>query len=171
MKIKEYIFSRIQKYNPRTPRYQSYATARSIFLLFESDTAERNLQIKTLVKQLKEDGKEVTAWGYVDKKQAESAVLRDYRILSQFDYDFWGLPKKEIRQELKVKRYDLLIDLNMSGCLPLKYLSLYAEADFRTGIESSEPYLNDLMINIKEENNPAFLFDQIIHYLNTIQTC
>lgn len=171
MKFKDIIFKIVQKRHVRTPRYQSYASAKTILLLFESDMQERNVQIKALIKQLQADGKEVNAWGYVRKKEAESSVLRDYRVLSERDYTFLGMPQDTIRQEIANRRYDILIDLNMNNLLPLKYLSLYAEADFRAGRQTEQPYMNDFMIDVKAESNPAFLFDQIIHYLKTIETC
>ncbi len=170
-KIQELVFRWVQKRHSRTPRYQSYKSAKRVLLLFESDQRELNVQIKTLVKQLQQDGKEVSAWGYVDKPQAESAVLRDYRVLSQHDFTRLGLPTDAIRQDITRQRYDLLIDLNISDTLPLRYLSLYAEADFRTGKMTEEPYRNDFMIQIGYETNPAYLFDQIIHYLKNIETC
>lgn len=170
-KIQAIIFRIVQKKHPRTPRYHSYRSAKRILLLFESDMQERNVQVKTLVKQLQKDGKEVSAWGYVDKNTAESAVLRDYRVLSKQNFNIWGLPNEDIRQDISRERYDILIDMNINDILPLKYISLYAEADFRAGKQTEEPFRNDFMIQIGNESNPAFLFDQIIHYLKTIEQC
>lgn len=170
-KIQQMIFRYLQKRRPRTPRYNSYRSAKSVLLLFESDIQERNVQIKTLIKQLQQDGKQVSAWGYVNKKTAESAVLRDYRVTSQSDYNFFWLPTDSVKQDISRERYDILIDLNISNCMPLRYLSLYAEADFRAGKQTEEPYLNDFIIDIKNESNPAYLFDQIVYYLKNIETC
>lgn len=171
MNPRELIFKFVQRRHPRTPRYQSYASSKRILLLFESDIDERNLQIKTLAKQLQEDGKDVSAWGFVNKPEAQSSVLRGYRVTSLRDYNFWQVPKDYLIQDLTNERYDLLINLNMSDCLPLRYLSLYAEADFRAGKQGDPPYLSDFMVDVHEESNPAFLFDQIIHYLKNIQIC
>lgn len=169
-KLKEFIYRQVQKRHPHAARYQSYRSAKRILLLFESEPIERNLQIKALIKQMQEDGKEVVAWGYVNKKQPESAVLRDYRVLAQQDFNIWGLPKEYERQDLTREHYDMLIDLNVNNLLPLRYLNLYANVDFRAGRQTDEPYLNDFMIDIKAEKNPAFLFDQIIHYLKQIES-
>ena len=169
MNIKEIIFKQVQKRHPRQPHYQSYKSAKKILILFESDLLERNVQIKALIRQLQDDGKEVTAWGYVAKKQIESGVLRDYRVLGLNDFNFWGVPQEYERQDIARDHYDLLINLNVNNLLAIRYLSLYADADFRAGQETEEPYLNDFMINTMGDNNPAFLFDQIIHYLKQVE--
>ena len=196
MNIKEYIFrykyrSQMKK-QPRTPVYHSYRTVRRILLLFESDLLERNVQIKALIKQLQQDGKEVTAWGFVPgKKVAQSAILRDYRVLAQQDFTRWGWPQELQIKDLQLEEYDLLIDLNVSQLLPLRYLSFYARADFRCGMLTPAPCLADFQIDLTHTNapeaapeqpenktaaevvnsaiNPAYLFDQILHYLQTIE--
>ena len=196
MNIKEYIFrykyrSQMKK-QPRTPVYHSYRTVRRILLLFESDLLERNVQTKALIKQLQQDGKEVTAWGFVPgKKVAQSAILRDYRVLAQQDFTRWGWPQEQQIKDLQLEEYDLLIDLNVSQLLPLRYLSLYARADFRCGMLTPAPCLADFQIDLTHTNvpeaapeqpenktaaevvnsaiNPAYLFDQILHYLQTIE--
>ena len=196
MNIKESIFrykcSRQQKQEPRTAVYHSYRTIRRILLLFESDLLERNVQTKALIKQLQQDGKEVTAWGFVPgKKVAQSAILRDYRVLAQQDFTRWGWPQEQQIKDLQLEEYDLLIDLNVSQLLPLRYLALYARADFRCGMHTPAPCLADMQIDLahadvpeaapeQAENktaaevvnsaiNPAYLFDQILHYLQTIE--
>ena len=196
MNIKEYIFrykyrSQMKK-QPRTPVYHSYRTVHRILLLFESDLLERNVQIKALIKQLQQDGKEVTAWGFVPgKKVAQSAILRDYRVLAQQDFTRWGWPQEQQIKDLQLEEYDLLIDLNVSQFLPLRYLSFYARADFRCGMLTPAPCLADFQIDLTHTNapeaapeqpenktaaevvnsaiNPAYLFDQILHYLQTIE--
>lgn len=180
------------KKQPRTPVYHSYRTVHRILLLFESDLLERNVQIKALIKQLQQDGKEVTAWGFVPgKKVAQSAILRDYRVLAQQDFTSWGWPQEQQIKDLQLEEYDLIIDLNVSQLLQLRYLSFYARADFRCGMLTSAPCLADFQIDLTHTNapeaapeqpenktaaevvnsaiNPAYLFDQILHYLQTIE--
>ena len=188
----KYKLKQWRKQSPHQAIYHSYRTAKRILLLFESDLLERNIQVKALVKQLHQDGKEVTAWGYVaGKKVAQSAILRDYRVLAQQDFSRWGWPIETHINDIRQEHYDLIIDLNVSGLLPLRYLSLYADADFRCGLRTTLQPMPDLMIDLSEttapeaapqqaENitaaevveaaiNPAYLFDQIIHYLQTIE--
>lgn len=196
MDFRQIIFDHILRKRPqRTPVYHSYRSARRILILFESDLLERNVQVKALVKQLKADGKDVTAWGYVPgKKAATSAILRDYRVLAEQDFTFWGWPQEGPKTDItrEDEQFDLLIDLNVSQLLPLRYLSMYANADFRCGMQTEAPYLSDFMIDlshaadapeaapesadnktaaevVESSINPAYLFDQILYYLRSVE--
>lgn len=187
MNFREYIYRYQRKKRPRTAVYQSYASARRVLLLFESDMQERNVQIKALIKQLQADGKEVTAWGFQpEKKVASSAILRDYRVLAAKDFTFWGTPTEAQIADLTQQEFDLLIDLNVHQLLPLRYLSLYAQAQMRCGMQTPPPYASDLMIDLsglqappaeesteeekhEQDINPAYLFDQIVHYLKNVE--
>lgn len=193
MQFREQIYHYLLRKQHRTPIYQSYNSAKRILLLFESDLLERNVQIKALVKQLKADGKEVSAWGFVPgKKAATSAILRDYRVLAEQDFTFWGWPNDAQKADIAREEFDILIDLNVSNLLPLRYLSMYANASFRCGMQTEEPYTSDFMIDLSHVDapeaapesadnktaaevvessiNPAYLFDQIVHYLKSVET-
>ena len=68
-----------------------------------------------------------------------------------------------------MERFDLVISLNLNNILPLRYLELYANASFRTGIVTDEPYENDFMVAVPdEETNIVYLYDQIMLYLRKI---
>lgn len=170
MDIKAKIFDFIHKRHPHAPAFHSYHSAQRILLLFESELHERNGQIKTLIKELQEDGKDVTAWGYVNKKASESAILRDYRVLSQADFNLFGLPKDYIRKDIANEHFDILLDLNIHDHTALHYINLYANADTRAGKKADEPYLNDFMVDIQGETDPAYLFDQLLNYLKMIKS-
>lgn len=149
--------------------FPSYPNIKKVFILFESDLLERNSQIKQLVKELQADGKTVTAWGYVDKKQVTSAILRDYRVLGRQDIDFFYKPKEHELKDLNMEHFDLLINLNVNNIMPLRYLSLYANADFRVGMVTDEPYENDFMVALPDDQrNLVYLYDQIMVYLHKI---
>ena len=168
--LRERAFRRAQKGNPPSQAvFPSYANIRKVFVLFESDVLERNTQIKQLVRELQADGKTVTAWGYVDKKQVTSAILRDYRILGRQDVNLMGKPKSYELQDLRSEHFDLLISLNMNNIMPLRYLSLYADADFRVGMVTNEPYENNFMVAVPDDQkNLVYLFDQLMLYLRKI---
>ena len=126
------------------------------------------------MKELQEQDKHVVAWGFVPRRQPVTLVLRDFRVLGQKDLDLLHRPKKQLLQELQRMHFDLVIDLTTDfETLPLRYINLYANADFRTGKAGyAEPYIHDFMIDLPEENanDTSRLFDQIIHYLKIIQS-
>ena len=170
-KLSEYIFNyHRRKRQPSNKIFPAWDKTVSILLLFESDLTEKNLQIKQLIKELQQQGKEVTAWGYVDMKKAQSGILRDYRILAHEDTNFLDKPKEQHLKDLMRMHFDVLIDLSQRDILPLKYLMLYADADFKAGRQTNAPYLADFMVSTNGNDNPAYLFDQITYYLKNIQS-
>lgn len=169
-RLRERAFRHAQKKNgPHQAFFPNYKNIRKVFILFESDLLERNSQVKQLVKELQADGKTVTAWGFVDKKQITSAILRDYRVLGTQDINFLGKPKEHELKDLGMEHFDLLINLDVNRIMPIRYLSLYANADFRVGMVTDEPYENDFMVAVpEEERNLVYLFDQLMLYLRKI---
>ena len=161
-------------------RFVNYNNAQSIFLLFESDFAEKNVEVRRIIQKLTADGKKVISWGYIDKKQITTPILPDFRILNKKDIDFSQKPNESILSELAENKFDLLIDLTEKEIIPLQYIALYAIADFKTGIKRNHSKIYDFMMdmdgisNQSEENlveiNATFIYNQIIFYLKSIQT-
>lgn len=167
--IKEFVFKQVEKRHPRSEAFFSnYWNCKKVLILFESDFLERNLAIKQLIKEIAADGKTVTAWGYIDKPDITSAILRDYRVLGSKDCNLLEVPRDYERQDIRAEHFDLLIDLNVHNLLPLRYLTLFADADFRCGKLEPEPYVHDFMIDCGENDDPTYLLDQIITFLRGI---
>lgn len=164
----------------RQRRFVNYNNAQSIFLLFESDFAEKNVEVRRIIQKLTADGKKVISWGYIDKKQITTPILPDFRILNKKDIDFSQKPNESVLSELAENKFDLLIDLTEKEIIPLQYIALYAIADFKTGIKRNHSKIYDFMMdmdgisNQSEENlveiNATFIYNQIIFYLKSIQT-
>ena len=171
MNLSEKIFNYyLRKNKKQSCAFPHWEDVRTVLLLFESDLTEKNLQIKQLVKELQQEGKEVTAWGFVDAKNALSAILRDYRILARRDTNLFHKPKEAHLRDLSHIHFDVVIDLSMHDILPLRYLMLLSRAGFKAGRQTQEPYLADFMVAVDEAADPAFLYDQILHYIKNIQS-
>lgn len=169
--IRELVFRQVAKRAAkREPVFPAYADVKRILILFESDYLERNLPIKEIIKELQADGKVVTAWGYLDKNNCQTAVLRDYRVISNKDCTFLLQPRDYERQDIAQEQYDLLIDLNIHNLLPLRYLALYANCTFRAGKAEQQPYVHDFMVDVKDNDDPCYLAYQILLYLKQINS-
>ena len=164
----------------RQRRFVNYNNAQSIFLLFESDFAEKNVEVRRIIQKLTADGKKVTAWGYTDKKLTSTPILPDFRIINKKEIDFSQRPHESVLSELAENKFDLMIDLTEKEIFPLQYIALYVTADFKTGIKRNHSKIYDFMMdmngiaNQSEENlvgiNATFIYNQIIFYLKSIQT-
>lgn len=177
---------RAQKYlkeTPRERRFVSYQKAKSVLILFESDFTEKNVNIRKMINQLQQDGKKVSAWGYIDKKEVITSILPDFRILHHKQTDHFQKPLISYINELESQEFDLLIDLSVNSIIPLEYIAMYANASCKTGIRKTDLPIFDFVIDIKNQttiletdestDSPVdenYVFDQIIFYLKSIQT-
>ena len=189
MSIKEKIYSFIARRQPqREAKWPHWESVKHVLVLYESDLVEKNPAIRTIRTELQKHHIDAVFWGYVPKKEVQSAVLPQSRIVGMKDFTFLGYPRKELVQDLQQQRYDLVIDLNQSNTLPLRYLCLLADAGFKSGMAAGgdagiSPTVNekkgncqiiqspcDLQISMQPQETPEFLFQQILHYLTNIQS-
>ena len=186
-KLNNYLFQkRARKYlseTERDRRFVSYDKAKTVLLLFESDYSEKNVHIRKMISQMQQDGKRVSAWGFIDKKEVTTSILPDFRILHHKQTDFFQKPLISYVNELEGQEFDLLIDLSLKPLLPLQYIVLYARASCKTGIHKSETPLYDFLLDVESLTVPIegtefletpvdenYLYNQIIFYLKSIQT-
>jgi len=186
-KLNNYLFKlRGKKFlntSTRERRFVSYDKAKTVLILFESDFSEKNLVIRKLISSLQQDGKKVSAWGFVDKKEVSTAIMPDFRILHHKQTDFFQKPAISYINELENLEFDLLIDLTVHAILPLQYIAMYANASCKTGSRKNELPIYDFMLDVENVEvstdgdetvgNPideTYLFNQIIFYLKSIQT-
>jgi len=171
MNIKEKIFAYYRRQQPaRQAIFPKYDEVRSILILFESDMIEKNDLIKSIRGELLTQDKDVVLWGYCDKKDINTAILPQYRIVGRRDFNLLGAPKEELIKDLQKRPYDLLIDLSQHPILALRYLAMYARADFKAGLSIHGTDLHDLLISTPAQDSPQFLYTQIVKYLKMIQT-
>jgi len=121
---------------------------------------------------------DVTMWGYVKKKEITTLILPQSRILGMADYNFFGKPHSYVISDLQAEHYDLLIDLTPHPILALRYLAMYAIADFKVGLNLGEG-LHDMLISLPDFNpeqgeeaeiEASWLYHQIMSYLTTIKS-
>ena len=179
MSLKQRIFNYLQGKQPeRDPRFPHLDKPLKVMIIYESDVLERNDRIKTIRQDMLRRQMDVTMWGYVEKKEIQTLILPQSRILGLGDYNWLGKPRDYVINDLKAEHYDLLIDLTTRPLLPLRYLTMYADADFKVGLNLGEG-LHDMLISLPdftpEQGNEAgieatWLFDQIMRYITTIRS-
>ena len=169
MSLKQYIFDYLRKKQPeRVVRFPHAEEPLKVMVIYESDPLERNDAIKAIRQDLLRRQMDVTMWGYLGRKEIQTLILPQSRILGLGDYNWLGKPKDYVLTDLKAEHYDLLIDLSTQTLLPLRYLAMYTEADFKVGLSMGEG-LHDMLMGM-ENPDAKGLYDQIINYLTTIKS-
>lgn len=168
-KLKQYVFEYLLKKMPvRNPRFPHLDQPLKVLLIYESDVLERNNAIKNIRQDLLRRQMDVTMWGYVEKKEIQSLVLPQSRILGIADYNMFGKPRDYVLKDLTAEHYDLLIDLTTKPLLPLRYIAMYADADFKAGLNLGEG-IHDMLIAVDEVDANG-LYEQIMNYLTMIKS-
>ncbi len=179
MKLKNKIFDYVRGKQPeRSARFPHLDQPLKIIILYESDGLERTDNIKTIRQELLRRQMDVTMWGYVEKKEITTLILPQSRILGLNDYNLLGKPRDYVLTDLQAEHYDLLIDLTTRPLLPLRYLALFTNADFKVGMNLGEG-IHDMLISLPDfspeqgdaaEIEASWLFHQIMEYLTTIKS-
>ena len=177
--LKQYIFEYLRKkQEPRNPRFPHFDQPLKVMIIYESDVLERNDAIKSIRQDLLRRQMDVTMWGYVEKKEITTLILPQSRILGVDDYNLFGKPRDYVLTDLLAEHYDLLIDLTTRPLLPLRYLAMYTDADFKVGMNLGEG-LHDMLISLPDlspeqgeeaEIEASWLYHQILSYLTTIKS-
>ena len=179
MGLKQKIFDYLCKKQPaREPRFPHLDQPLKVMVIYESDVLERNDSVKSIRQDLLRRQMDVTMWGYVAKQDVQTLILPQSRILGLRDYNLLGKPKSYVLTDLRAEHYDLLIDLSKRALVPMRYLALYTDADFKVGMNLGDD-LHDMMISLPdfspEQGDEAsietsWLYDQIMRYLTTIKS-
>ncbi len=179
MKIKDKLFNYLQGKQPeRSCRFPHMDKPLKVLLIYESDMLERNDGIKNIRQELLRRQMDVSMWGYVEKKEIQTLILPQSRILGSRDYNMLGKPRDYVISDLQSEHYDLLIDLTLRPIRALRYLAMYADADFKVGLNLGEG-IHDMLIampaDVNEQGEPMpveanALFEQIMKYLTTIKS-
>ena len=170
----------VQKIVDSSKQFVDYQHAQTVLLMFESNYSEKNPEIKRIAESLAADGKIVTVWGYVQKKQTMQSELLNYKILCKSDFDFLQRPKDQVMNHFNSLKFDLLIDLNTRTFLGIDYLIMNANASFKCGIRKQYPQLFDFTLDLsgqfsqdtslQHENDYLNIYNQLIFYLKNIQS-
>ena len=176
MNLKQRIFEYLCKKQPaRESRFPHFDRPLKVLVIYESDLLERNDAIKTIRQDLLRRQMDVTIWGFAPKKEINTLVLPQSRILGIKDYNLFGKPNNNVLADLQAEHYQLLIDLTTHPLLSLRYLALFANADCKVGLNLGEG-VHDMLISppdldtTQAKPEATWLYNLIIKYLSTIQS-
>jgi hypothetical protein len=129
--------------------------------------------VSSCINTLKLMGKTVHVCVHVNKQ--EDTPIWDYAYLlveAEKDVNIWGIPHKNIADQLNGLTVDLLIDLTSEHVPVMRYLVLQQPATFKVGAKHpSEDDMYDLSIVMKDGvYDIPFLFKQILVYLQAIRS-
>lgn len=147
MNIKEKIFEFVLKRQPkRKVCIPNWEKVRTIAILYNHE------DIPHIINQLDKQGKEVVVFTLPSPKEISWLTDR---------------PKKDIRELITARRFDVLIDLTQEDSLTTLYMAMDIQADFKTGLHKRKGIM-DMAIETPPQETPDYLLEQILRYIQMI---
>ena len=171
-KFSSYLFFKESTSLPRTAEVTSFENARSVGIIYDSTTESNYDLVKQLVKDFRDEHKDVQSLGFIDLKE-----IPQNRFV-KLGLDFFT--RKELNWKLKPSgtavenfartEFDILICLNIGKCIPLKYIASQSKAKFKIGRYNERlAYLYDFMISVDDPTDLASFVSQLKHYLYKVK--
>lgn len=171
-KLGQWILNSKLKRHERQAAFRNYQNVVNVGVIFNATEQATYELARNYIKKLADKGIKFKALGFVDSKQ----VLDFYQKSTHFDYfsrkniNWYGRPNNPNTQEFIDSQFDMLVDLSVENDYPIQYVVALSQACFKVGSKKDE-YQNvyDLMIDLGEQKDLAFLIEQIDKYLEMIK--
>jgi hypothetical protein len=167
-----YFLQREMRIRKREVQGMGLDKARSIGIVFNAKDEHTFKQIRDFSNQLRGGGmRKVKALGFVPKAEITSFLQssQDFDFFSREDFNWYYKPQGRKVAGFISESFDILIDLRMKRFIPILFIVGLSRAHFKVG-RYGEGYKEfyDLMINVDDNADLAYLISQIQHYLSML---
>jgi len=155
------------------------SNAKSVGIIYNATSENDFNLVKDFLHKLKKTIPEVHALGFVDMKELANYHIQplEFSFFCYKDLNWYFKPAEDSVREFVKKEFDILIDLNLSENLSVRFVLAESAALFKTGrFCEIEPNYYDLMIQLEkgnqddiEENQLETLIQQTELYLKMIK--
>jgi len=154
----------------REKKVHNFVSARKVAIVFYASSKSTFQQIQDFANFITKLNLEVTMLAYCPQKEIpqEFQQFDNVNILTIKEVNWYGKPLAPFTEEFMATNFDILIDLSTEEIFPLKWIVSLSKAKFRVGNLSYPDNPNDLIINIKPNEDLSYLISQIKHYLHLI---
>ncbi|MCD4711376.1 MAG: hypothetical protein K8R52_11065 [Bacteroidales bacterium] len=154
----------------RETRVHNFKTAESAVILFDAEMPNAFQIIKEFRGFLKEEGIRCTVFGYINQKEIPQEMLfwKDFHVITKSDLSWYMQPGGETVELYKRENPDILMDFTVNQRLEIQFLVQLSPARFKIGCYTEEKNDYDLMINLSEQDDMAYLSEQIRHYVSIL---
>jgi len=158
----------------RKVRFLNFYHVKSIGMVWDASRPE-DFQILTRFHQkMAELDKDVKILGYYPGKELPDkyTAIRYFTCIKKDEVNFIYCPVHPDTESFIRTEFDILIDLNFRNHFPLVYITSLSRAGLKVGLTGLKPEASpfDLMISIKNPVNIDGYLDQIVYYLDMINS-
>jgi len=148
----------------------NFESAKSAVILFDAQKKNAFKIIWEFRGFLKDHEINCTIYGFINQKEVPPDMLfwKDLYMINRSNLNWYLKPKGEAVDLYRKENPDMLIDFNTNHRLEIQYLVQLSPARFKIGCFTEEKNDYDLMINLSEQNDMAYLSEQIKHYVSIL---
>jgi hypothetical protein len=158
----------------RKPHYINFYNIKTVGIVWDASKTEDFSILSRFHQKMSELGKEVNIFGFFPEKgfPDQYTAIRYLTCLKRKEMNFFFLPVNPEAEVFIKTKFDVLIDINLKKHLPLVYVTSLSKAGLKVGLADSKPESSqlDLMISMKSPFNIENYFEQILYYLEMINS-
>ena len=174
LKIGQVIFAKKMAKTKRKVFYSDFSQIRNIGIVWDASNTADFSSLSKFCQKMHEKNIEVKILGYFPGKELPNqyTAIRYLTCLRKNELSFFYIPETSEANSFINNRFDVLIDINFNKIFTLNYLTFLSVAAFKIGLFESErndtPF--DLMMEIKRPVSADNYLDQVLHYLEMINS-
>ncbi len=160
----------VKKGTNRKVKVCSLDSAQTVGILFAIDDRKTLDKVRSMLKKLQQNNIQTYALGYIPVSKPDDFYLsqKGFNFFSDNDLSFFLAPNNEAAIEFMSAEFDILIDLYSEPYFPTNYIIQKSNAKFKVGCTcESKPF--DLMIDVQNNTNADYYFEQVLHYLEMLK--
>lgn len=164
------VLRKMLKTRKRHKKVFNLKTARSIGILFDATNINHFEAVYELYKDLLKDHEEIFVLGFVNANDIPDQYLfkKNFSFFTKKEVNWYFKPKNQDALRFTDKRYDILINLNLTYNLLFDFIIALSLARFKVGRYCREENYYDFMISIEKEPTFEYFIQQVKHYLEMI---
>ena len=154
--------------------YSNVKEIRKIGIVWDASRSEDFASLSKFHQRMHDRNIDVNIIGYYPGQElpARLTAIRYLSCIRKTELNFFYRPISEETEMFIKTRFDVLIDINFEKKFPLQYISSLSTASFKVGLFDSETNISifDLMMELKKPVHVENYLDQVVHYLEMINS-
>lgn len=170
-KLGEYILRSRAAAVKRERKVANLLEAKSFGIIFDSSKKDDFDLVKKYVTYLKEMKKKVKVIGYFSTKDIPEMTYSklEYDFFSEKDLNSFRIPANTFVNNFMEEDFDVLINLNIYGHFPLKYIGTMSKAKYKVGrFDEGNKEVYDMLIECPSDKSFKYFLRQVDTYLTMI---
>jgi hypothetical protein len=165
---------RVSRMKKRVTFRENISRAKTMGIVWDASNPDDFVVLSRFHQKMNERKIDLKIIGYYPGKELPDRItaIRYLTCIKQQDLNYFFRPVSKEADHFIKTPFDILIDLNFKNIFPLEYISSLSNAGFKVGVFKNNYLCNpfDLMMEVRIKTDLEDYLNQVIHYLEMINT-